>query len=136
MNDFPSVWLVDDDEDDLYIFKTAFKQLFPHLDIRLFFDGEELLPALTAASLLPKLVLLDLNMPKQNGFVTLRMLRFEERFQQLPVIILTTSSSTDDHETSYFLGANEVLIKPATQNEIRDIILKLNQDWKIAGTTD
>ncbi|WP_245565035.1 response regulator [Spirosoma spitsbergense] len=62
-----SVWLVDDDEDDLMLMQTAFNRMDARLTIKTLLDGEELLPHLQETSEWPKLVVLDLNMCRMGG---------------------------------------------------------------------
>ncbi|QHV93767.1 response regulator [Spirosoma endbachense] len=127
----PVVWIVDDDEDDKYLFEIAFKQLIPPVSIKLFNDGEELLPALIQHDSLPSLIILDLNMPRVNGFEALQQLRAEPAFQKIPVIVLTTSSDYCDRERAKQLGANGFLTKPPTMELTLKLFNQLVQEWKL-----
>ena len=62
---------------------------------------------------LPTVLLLDLNMPGTSGFEVLRWVRSHRRFKRLCVIILSASMRKEDVETSFDLGANAFLVKPA-----------------------
>jgi CheY-like chemotaxis protein len=127
----PVVWIIDDDEDDKYLFEMAFKQLIPPVSIKLFNDGEELLPALIQSDSLPSLIILDLNMPRLNGFEALQQLRAEPAYQKLPVIVLTTSSDYNDRERAKQLGANGFLTKPPTMELTLELFSQLVQEWKL-----
>lgn len=94
----PRIWIVDDDEDDQFLFEEAFKQLIPPVAVKLLSDGEELLPALSNSETLPDLILLDLNMPRLNGFEAIKWLRSQRSYQTLPIVVLSTSSSLEDQE--------------------------------------
>jgi two-component system response regulator len=77
-------------------------------------------------SALPKLILLDLKLPKINGLEVLRALKMNEGTQSLPVVIFTSSNEARDRASSYKLGANSYLVKPMDADEyfgyIRDIM--------------
>jgi len=60
----------------------------------------------------PKVVLLDLKMPKVDGFEVLRQLRADERTRLLPVVVLTSSHEDSDVKTAYQLGASSYVVKP------------------------
>lgn len=110
------IYLVDDDEDDRFFAKLTFQQHFSDSKLVCFEDGEELLGHVDEQpnGPLPDLVLLDLNMPRINGFDTLRGLKTHEFWKHVPVAILTTSSEDIDKVKSEALGACAFLIKPAT----------------------
>lgn len=128
----PVVWIVDDDEDDQYLFEVAFKQLVPPVAVKLLSDGEDLLPALSQIDTLPSLIILDLNMPRQNGFQTLQQLRAIPAYKKLPVVVLTTSSRPEDQELVVQLGANGFLTKPPSMEIILSMFRQLVLDWKLA----
>lgn len=125
------IWIVDDDEDDQYLFAGALKILLPSLRVQQFDDGEKLLPALAACSILPDLIILDLNMPLLNGFETLKLLRANPVYHPLPVIVLTTSDQLDDQEKALALGADGFLTKPPTLDKILVLFDQLLQHWQL-----
>ncbi|GAB3894814.1 response regulator [Spirosoma agri] len=128
----PAVWIVDDDEDDQYLFELAFKRLVPPVQIKLLNDGEDLLPNLADSDDLPGLVILDLNMPRLNGFEALKQLRAEPAYQALPVVVLTTSSSYEDRERAVQLGANGFLTKPPSMDILLTLFGQLVQQWQLS----
>jgi two-component system, response regulator len=77
-------------------------------------------------SALPKLILLDLKLPKINGLEVLKALKMNEGTKSIPVVIFTSSNEARDRIGSYNLGANSYLVKPLDADEyfayIRDII--------------
>ncbi|GAB3551375.1 response regulator [Spirosoma fluminis] len=123
----PPIWVVDDDEDDRLFIRSAFKSITPPIDVLVLTDGEELLSTLAAHEELPQLVLLDINMPYQNGFDTLRQLRTSQKYADLPVIMLTTSSSEDDRQRSLALGADQFVTKPASFTQLIALTQQLAQ---------
>lgn len=125
----PAVWIVDDDEDDQQFIRSAFLNGAPSVSVRSLYDGEELLPALRECTDLPKLILLDINMPRKNGFETLAELRGITEFASLPVIMLTTSSADEDRLHCLALGATRFLTKPTHYEQLRELAQELSQQW-------
>src|SRR5690349_7944485 len=88
----PSIFIADDDEDDVSFVKTAVDELNSNIDLKHFGNGKQLLQSLhNNYSQLPSFVLLDLNMPILDGRQTLKLIRQNRRLKDLPVIVLTTS---------------------------------------------
>lgn len=131
MENAPTVWIVDDDEDDQFMIETAFKELVFPLNIKQLSDGDEVLSQLGKAPTLPKLILLDLNMPRKNGFDVLAELRTIPAYQKLPIVVLTTSSSEDDKRKSLALGANEFLTKPCSLKAVIHMLRRLVSAWNL-----
>lgn len=127
-NTKPQVWLVDDDDDDLMLLAVAFERVAPTVVITRLQDGEDLLPLL-GQSAPPNLVILDLNMIRSTGFQTLKSLRENPNFGQLPVVVLTTSENPEDQRRSKALGANDFYTKPSRFDELTQLAAKLVQQW-------
>jgi len=124
-----SIWLVDDDEDDLVLMQAAFGQVVPEVLIKRLQDGDDLLTRLETTATMPNLVLLDLNMARTGGFDALSSLRASRRFEQLPIVVLTTSTNPLDRKKSSSLGANDYHTKPDSYAELTILALKLVQQW-------
>lgn len=123
------IYLVDDDEDDRFFAKLTFQQHFSDSKLVCFEDGEELLSMIeqnTAtsepANTLPDLILLDLNMPRINGFDTLRAIKKHQIWKTVPVAILSTSGEPIDQAKCKELGACAFLTKPATYDLLANTI--------------
>lgn len=127
----PSVWVVDDDDDDQLLIRTAFINSQPPINVLSLSDGDQLLPKLSECAELPRLILLDINMPRMNGFETLEELRSVPNLADLPVVMLTTSSDQNDRQLSMGLGANRFLTKPPTQRQLRQVAQELIQEWEL-----
>jgi CheY-like chemotaxis protein len=127
----PTVWVVDDDADDQFLIEEAFKAVIFPLTIKQLMDGDELLSQLQEAPSLPKLILLDLNMPLKNGFDVLKELRSIPAYQKLPVVVLTTSESEDHKQKSLALGANDFLTKPTSLQAVIRILRRLVAEWHL-----
>lgn len=125
----PTIWVVDDDEDDQLLIRSAFGSA--SINVLALSDGDQLLPKLIESDELPRLVLLDINMTRQNGFETLRQLRSAPNFVNLPVIMLTTSSDESDRRRCLALGADQFLTKPPSYDQLAALAQNLSQQWKL-----
>jgi two-component system response regulator len=82
---------------------------------------------------LPKLILLDLKMPKVDGIEVLRRLKSEERTRVLPVVIMTSSNEEKDVVESYRLGVNSYIVKPIDFSAFVDVVARLGLYWVVAN---
>lgn len=129
MMELPSIWLVDDDIDDQYLFKKAFGETTPSLTICILDDGDELLTKLQTASTLPQVIVMDLNMSRVTGLEALVQVRQAPRLQHLPVIILSSSSNPADQQSSIKLGADEYITKPGDYKRLLQLTEYIAQRW-------
>lgn len=117
-----SILIADDDADDRELIKAAFEEHGADLQLNFVENGEELMHYLRRKGPyadevtypFPKLILLDLNMPKKDGREALREIKTDKELKALPVLILTTSTEQKDINKSYELGVNSFIIKPVT----------------------
>ncbi|UFH56650.1 response regulator [Spirosoma sp. KNUC1025] len=127
----PSVWVIDDDEDDRVFIQSAFANTEKSVAVLTLTDGDQLLPELANCEELPRLILMDINMARQNGFETLALLRKTSAFAHLPVVMMTTSSDNTDRQRSLALGANQFLVKPACYNQLVTLVKGLAEQWQL-----
>lgn len=92
--------------------------------VTLTYDGDEVLDAVRAAEKVD-LLLLDLMMPRKTGLEVLRLLREEERFNSLPIVILTAGGNAQDLRAAMQLGATEVLTKPFSPKKLYSLVARL-----------
>ena len=106
-----SIFLVDDDEDDIYLARLTFNEHFPDWKMTSFGDGQELIDYLLAntTQALPDLLILDLNMPRKNGFECLSEIKLSETLKQLPVIVFSTSFEQEVVNLLYKNGAQHFI---------------------------
>lgn len=77
----------------------------------------------------PKLVLLDIQMPKVNGIEVLQQIKSDERTRSMPVVILTSSKEDPDIKRCYELGANSYIVKPVNFDRFTQAIHSLGMYW-------
>jgi len=80
---------------------------------------------------IPKVILLDLKMPKVNGIEVLRRIKTDERTKKIPVVVLTSSKEDPDIKACYALGVNSYVVKPVDFNEFQKAISDLGLFWMI-----
>ena len=134
------VLVVDDSEDDILLLKEAFADC-PLIDvIAAVEDGETALQYMrceapfTDASR-PSIVLLDINMPRMNGFEVLAEMRADSRLAQTPVVMLTTSKQESDILRAYSDGACSYISKPVNFDRMRQIAQRFALYWAAVANT-
>ena len=81
----------------------------------------------------PKVVLLDLKLPKVNGLEVLRAIRADERMHKIPVVIVTSSREDPDIEAAYELGANSYVVKPVEFEAFQEAMSNLGFYWLLVN---
>jgi len=137
MTDAPvEILLVEDDPLDLQMTLRALEAGTPSR-IEVARDGEEALDFLFCRGAysnrppdsLPKLVLLDLKLPKVDGLQVLQEMKADPRCRSIPVVVLTSSGEQRDVVDSYNLGVNSYIQKPVDIGEFRQIVKTLGVYW-------
>jgi two-component system, response regulator len=83
----------------------------------------------------PKIVLLDLKMPKMNGIDVLRNMRADVRTAKIPVVVLTSSKEDTDVELCYNLGVNSYIVKPVEFDKFFNVVSELGLYWVLLNNT-
>ena len=114
-----TILLVEDDElDVISVKRTLSKLAFPH-ELFIAHNGKEAIDFLDSKgeAELPDVILLDLNMPKMNGIEFLQKIRYQLRYQDLKVFVMTTSNETSDRSKTHDLGISGYIIKPMSYTD-------------------
>lgn len=130
--DVKSVFIADDDEDDRFLLKIAFDKCCPETKVKFAIDGLDLIESLDQSGLHPCQIILDLNMPRIDGFESLKILRASERYRDIPIVVFSTSREPKDIAKSKILGANDYISKPLTMSSLDSIVKQLKEDWDLA----
>jgi len=111
-NDPAEILLVEDSQDDAELTIRAITTNNITNRIELAKDGVAALEYLNSDRPLPRLILLDLKLPRMNGLEVLKAIRTNPRTQMLPVVVLTSSREEPDIVAAYKLGVNSYIVKP------------------------
>ena len=118
------VLFVDDDADEFYLFNEALEQSEQQVKMERAKDGNDLLKILKSGTQ-PDVIFMDLNMPYKDGLETLIELKSGNQFNNIPVVIFSTSSNITQINTCYEQGANMYVIKPETFDQITNMVNKV-----------
>lgn len=132
------ILLVEDNPDDELLALRAFKKSNISHRVEVARDGSEAvnyLLKMDECKSLPKVVLLDLQLPKMSGLDVLKTIREYPRTQLLPVVVLTSSDEQRDMLESYRLGANSFIRKPVDFTQFTDLIRQLVAYWVTMNLT-
>ena len=130
------ILIADDDADDRMFLEQAMRQNGYDHAIRFVEDGEELMEYLhqhgrydAVSAPWPNMLILDLNMPRKNGFQALSEIKDDPKLRRLPVIVMTTSSADEDVVKTYTLGVNSFVTKPFNFNRLVEMVGTLKTYW-------
>ncbi len=133
------ILLVEDNPDDaelsLYAFNTSLEKLTPKLwhvtdgvEALKFIFGDDAKESDSPVNV--KLIILDIKMPRLNGFDVLKALKDDKRTQDIPVIILTSSKEKSDLLQAYNLGVDKYIVKPIAFEEYISTIAEIGAYWR------
>jgi CheY-like chemotaxis protein len=137
MIDSAVILLAEDDENQVVLIRRVFKQAHLINPLHVVTNGEEVIAYLKgedeyanrAEYPLPALLLLDLKMPRKNGFEVLKWIRQQPGLRTLRVVVLTSSEDMADVNRAYQLGANSFLVKPGDFEQFVSVIQTLQGYW-------
>ena len=135
------ILLVEDREDDILIIAKAFARAALENQVSVVRDGEEAIQYMKGEGIyadrkkypLPALILLDLKMPKVDGFEFLKWLRSQPEFKGIIVLVLTVSTAIRDLNLAYQLGANSFMIKPDDFHDVTSLARLLKEYWLLGN---
>jgi CheY-like chemotaxis protein len=136
MDGKPTILMVDDSENDRFFLRLAFKNVDFDVVLQEAGDGAQAIAYLQGTGRfsdraqfpLPMLMLLDLNMPLQDGFDVLAWVRAQSGLKRLTIVVLSASTRAQDIEKAFDLGATAYLVKPRNLEALAEMIQAL-RDW-------
>jgi two-component system, response regulator len=132
-----TILVADDDADDRLMIEEAFDECRLAGEIHVVENGEELIQYLRREGQFrhlsgypfPRVILLDLNMPRKDGREALREIKSDPDLCRIPIVVLTTSHAEEDIVGSYRLGVSSFITKPATFEGLVDAMKVLSRYW-------
>jgi len=133
----PDILLVEDNNDDLELSLLALRKMNLAHGIQVARDGVEALDFIFCRGAhagrrienAPRLVLLDLKLPKVDGLEVLRSIKADPRTRHIPVVMLTSSREQSDVVKSYHLGVNSYIVKPVSYTQFAEAVQTLGLYW-------
>jgi CheY-like chemotaxis protein len=132
------ILLIEDNEDDILLEEEALADAKLVNLMHIVRDGEEALAYLRRQgkyqnARMPGLILLDINMPKKNGFEVLNEIKADPSLMHIPVIVLTTSENETDIVKAYAKGACSFITKPMNFDKLRDVVNQFAIYWGLVA---
>ncbi len=133
-----SVLLVEDDLNDIFLVKRAFKMAHIQNPLQVVTDGLEAMAYLRGEGKyanrdqypLPKLIVMDIKMPRKSGFEVLDWVKGESRvLRRIPVVIVSSSDNAADINHAYELGANAYMVKPVDFRAVEHLFESITHYW-------
>ncbi len=132
-----TVLLVEDDLNDIFLVKRAFKMARVQNPLQVVTDGQDAISYLRGEGKysdretysLPKLMVMDIKMPRKDGFEVLDWIKQDPLLRRIPVIIVSSSDNPSDINHAYELGANAYMVKPVNYRAVEHLFLSITQYW-------
>jgi CheY-like chemotaxis protein len=129
-----NILMVEDNPGDVRLTQEALKDATMYINLDVTKDGVEALEYLHRTGVYstacrPDLILLDLNLPKKNGFEVLEEIKADQRLKRIPVVILTTSKADEDILKAYGLYANCYVTKPVSLEQFLKVVHTIEDFW-------
>lgn len=133
----PLILAAEDEETDAFLLRLAFDEAHVTNPVVVVSDGQEVVNYLTGSGAysapvarpLPRLITLDLKMPRMNGFDVLDWLKGHPEFNAIPVVVISSSSEDRDMVKARSLGARDYFVKPHRLEDFIAIIHSLQKRW-------
>jgi len=130
------VLLAEDNPDDILITQRAWRKGLIKNELYVVKDGEEAIDFLYRKGKYldaprPSLMLLDLKMPKVDGFEVLKTMKGDDALKKMPIIVLTTSNRHEDVNRAYEMGCNAYIVKPVSFDNFIKAVAEIQRFWLI-----
>jgi CheY-like chemotaxis protein len=132
-----TVLLVEDDLSDIFLVKRAFKKAQVPNPLQVVTDGEEAIDYLRGAGKyadranypMPKLIVMDIKMPRRTGFEVLEWVKGNPLLRRIPIIIVSGSDNPADINRAYESGVNAYMVKPVDFHKVEHLFGAITQYW-------
>lgn len=139
MHENYTILIVEDDPNDVLFLKRALKKNEIHNPICTLSDGEEAISYLSGlgkyadrgAHPFPRVIILDLKMPRKSGLEVLEWLKEHPQYRVIPTIVLTSSKLNEDVVKAYGLGANSYMVKPSNFDDLQRLMKAAHEYWSL-----
>jgi two-component system, response regulator len=137
------ILMVEDSRDDAELMLRAFRKQNPACQIRVMENGADALDMIFGKGEYqgcglerpPKVILLDLKLPKVDGLEVLHQIKQNDRTKNIPVVVVTSSREDSDLQKAYCHGANGYVVKPVAFNEFSKVIMTIGAFWLMVNET-
>ena len=132
-----TVLLVEDDLNDIFLVKRAFKMARIQNPLQVVTDGEEAMNYMLGAGKyadratypLPKLIVMDIKMPRRTGFEVLEWVKRDQLLRRIPIVIVSSSDNPADINHAYESGVNAYMVKPVDFRRVEHLFDSLTHYW-------
>lgn len=132
-----TVLLVEDDLNDIFLVKRAFKMAHLENPLQVVTDGQEAIHYLRGDGKyadretypLPKLIVMDIKMPRKTGFEVLEWVKRDGPLRRIPIVIVSSSDRPSDINRAYELGANAYMVKPVNFRAVEHLFQSITHYW-------
>jgi CheY-like chemotaxis protein len=117
-----NILLIEDDMDDIEFLKGALSDNAVSFKMETLMQGDQIIGWLINAKTIPDIIIMDLNLPKLHGREVICRIKENERFKNIPLIVLTTSSSVNDRDYCINKGADMFISKPSSAEGFKELV--------------
>ena len=122
------ILLVDDNLDDIHLFEQAAAGNC-QAEVFATTSGEEAIDLLVRENFIPSLVVMEIDLPSGDGYGLLRYIRQHHDLHTVPVVILTGTLALENIDPAWLMGANAVILKPGSPDEMSELVKSLCEVW-------
>ncbi len=125
------ILLIEDNPHDVELILHVFEWSNMRDHVRVAWDGQEAIDALFTEGVRPRVILLDLKLPKVNGLEILRRIKEDDALRKTPVVVFSSSAEERDMAMSYGLGVNSYIVKPVEFDRFAEVIREIGCYWQM-----
>jgi DNA-binding response OmpR family regulator len=108
------IFLIEDDADDIELLEVSLKDNKIEYSMDVVMEGDKVQDYIMNCKKLPNIIVMDFNLPRVHGREIIKQIKSNKQFQNIPLLVLTTSTAREDIEYSYQMGADSFITKPTT----------------------